>query len=432
MNRINLLTILFLLCSFLSTYSQDNSIEKARKLIEERKYETAYKLLNEADPDNQNPDFVMEKSDLLLHYFTKSIMHRLFGLKDLDPNEDLMELRSGQGNFSMVMFDPDSVLNNLIIKYPDNYQLRKSLGNYYHEIHLKYPNGWFEPDSIVVHKFKENYILSYEKGVYDYWTLYGIGYACLIEKDYKNSIPYFEKSIELKNDYPSSYYNLGYAYLFTDQQEKGIISTKKALDLYQSPDYKADAARMIGAMYTELKQNDKALEYYYQADIIQPHDYYTLRPILEIETLLIIENYKNRTKEFFLLAPGNPTIYQDLMKIYWDNKKQDELIMFLENQKSDFRKDNKVLGNIYFYMALIQYDKEDYTNSKLNFEKSREIFKKVYQPDHEVFDVINSYTDKMWKNHIAQQAESQILCFGAFLKCSRLMELELLHFQHKL
>ena len=385
---------MILMCCFLLTYSQENAIEKANKLIEDKKYESAFKILNEADPKNQNPDIVMAKSDLLLKYFTKSIMHKLFGLKDLELNEDLMELRSGQGNFSMFIFAPDSILNNLISIYPDNYKLRKSLGNYYHEIHLKYPKGWFEPDSIVIQKFKENYMLSYENGIYDYWTIYGIGYACLIKGDYKNSIPYFEKSIKLKNDYPSNHYNLAYACLYTGQHEKGITSAIKAMDLYEYPGYKADAAKMVGVMYKELKQNDKALEYFYKANNIKPNDYYTLKPILEIEIILNNEKYKNRTKEFFFLGPGNPAIYQDLMKIYWDNKKQDELITFLENQKSDFQTDNKTLGNIYFYIATIQFDKEDYSNSKTNFEKSREIFKKVYQSNHRVFEVINSYTDK--------------------------------------
>ncbi|MBN1970247.1 MAG: hypothetical protein JW870_12835 [Candidatus Delongbacteria bacterium] len=388
-----ILTLIFLLLATM-TYSQTKEIEKANKLIENRKYESAMKILNEFDPKNQNPDIVIAKTDLLLNYFTKSIMHRVFGLKDLEPNEDLMELRSGQGNFAMFMFVPDSILNNLITLNPDNYKLRKTLGSYYHEVHLKYSQGWFEPDSIVVQKIRDNYLLAYNKGVYDYWSLYGIGYTYLIKEDYKNSIPFFEKSIELKNDYPSSHYNLAYAYLYTDQREKGIESAKKAMDLYEYPDYKADASRMIGVMYRELKQNDKALEYYYNANKIQPNDYYTLKPILEIETSINSDNYKNRTKEFFLLAPGNPTIYQDLIKIYWDNEKQGELITFLENQKKDFQTDNKILGNIYFYIATIQYDKEDYTNSKTNFEKSREIFKKVYQSNHRVFDVINSYTDK--------------------------------------
>lgn len=103
------LAILVLMCSFLSTYSQDNSIQKAEKLIEDKKYESAYKLLNEADPDNQNPE---------------------------------------------------------------NCNHLKSPGNYYNEIYLKYPYGWFEPDSTVVQKFRKNYILACEKGVYDYWSLY--------------------------------------------------------------------------------------------------------------------------------------------------------------------------------------------------------------------------------------------------------------------
>ena len=114
------LSVLLFCCSLAS--SQDIAIVKANKLIEDKKYESALKILNEADPGNQNPDIVMAKTDLLLNYFTKSIMHKLFGLKDLEPDENLMEPRKGQGKFAMFMFEPDSILNKLIILYPDNYK----------------------------------------------------------------------------------------------------------------------------------------------------------------------------------------------------------------------------------------------------------------------------------------------------------------------
>ena len=387
-------TILFLFFVSL-TFSQNSPLEKANKLIEDRKYASAMKVLNEADPQNQDPGLVIAKSDLVLNYFTKSIMHKIFGLKDLEKNEDLMQLRGGEGNFDMQAFDPDSILNNLIQKQPDNYKLRIALGNYYLEVHDKYPEGWFEPDSIVVQKFKDNYIEAYKNGISDYWSLYGIGNAYLIEKDYKNSIPYFEKSIELKNDYATCHYNLAYAYMYTDQQEKGISSAKKSMDLYVDPDYKSDAAKMMGVMYRELKQNEKSLEYYYQANTIKPNDYNTLKPMLELETALNKETYKGTTKEFFLLAPGNPTIYQNLIQIYGSINKQDELIDFLEKEKPDFKSDNKVNGNIFFYIAAIQYNKDDFKNSKANFETAKEIFKMVYPSDHGVFSVIDSYMAKM-------------------------------------
>jgi tetratricopeptide (TPR) repeat protein len=144
-----------------------------------------------------------------------------------------------------------------------------------------------------------------------------------------------------------------------------------------------------------LNDSENALSFYRKANEIQPNDYYTLKPLLDLEVSSNDNKYKERTKEFFLLAPGNPTIYQDLMAIYWNSNKPDELIEFLSEQHKEFVNDYKVDGNLYFYSAVIQYDKEDFKKSKQNFEKSREIFTKVFESNHPVFGAIDSYTKEM-------------------------------------
>ncbi|WP_321281898.1 tetratricopeptide repeat protein [Marinifilum fragile] len=386
---------LFLIFNFSLSFAQDNALEKANKLIETKKYESAYQVLNNADPNNEKPEIAIAKTNLFLNYFATSIMHQMFALTDLKPDEDILDIRGKAGNFAMFRFSADSVLINLIKKYPNNYKLKKELGYYYHEVHLKYQGSWLQPDSLLIDQFKRNYLAAYKNGIYDYWSTYGIGYAYLMNKEFKSSIPFFEKSIELRNDYPSSHYNLAYAYLYTDQRDKGIESAKKAMNLYEYPNYKVDAARMIAVMYREIEDYEKAIDFYKQADQIQPLDYYTLRPLLELELSLKKEEYKERTNQFFLVAPGNPTIYQDLMNIYWNNQKEDELLAFLTQQHKNYQQDPKVDGNLYFYTAVIQYDKEDFSNAKLNFEKSKEVFKKVFEANHRVFEIIDSYTKEM-------------------------------------
>ena len=393
MKKIILLT---LVANFLVSYSQNNVIEEVNGLIKNRKYESALKVLNDADPDNQDPELVIAKTDLLLNYYTKSNRHRMFAIKDLEPGEELVELRSNlMVNFPMFTFNPDSLINRLIAEYPDNFSLRKTLGNYYYEVHIRYNGKWFEPDSIIINSLLENYKIAYEHGIYDYWSVYCIGYGYLVKGDYKESVFYFEESIKLRNDLPLSYYNLALAFLYDNQREKSIENGIKAFELYDYPPYKADAARMIAVTYQELAQNDSALVYYLKADSIQPNNQYTLKSLLDLEMLMGKENYKKRTKEFFNLAPGNPRIYQDLMQIYWSNNKEDELIAFFESLKSYYQADKEVLGNLFFYIATIQYDKRDYQNSKINFEKSREIFKEVYKPNHKVFGVIDTYIKRM-------------------------------------
>ena len=389
-----LISIFALIVSNMLAYAQNDPVSRAGKLVEDKKYESAIKVLMQADPENKDPEISKAKTEIFLKYFVASIMHQLFGMKDLSEDEDIMEVRGKSGEYSMFAFAPDSVLQRLIDRFPQNYELYKTLGYFYHEVNQKYPERWLLPDSVVVGNFKKYYKIAYDHGVYDYWSAYGIGYACLLQKDFKGSIPYFVRSIELRDDYPSSHYNLAYAYLFTDQHRKAIESAKKALELYNEPQFKADAAKMIAVIYEELDEPEKAWEYYKIANDTDPRNYYTLKPLLDTEVKLGKKSYPERTNEFFRLAPGNPTIYQDLIEIYRKYGREDELLEFLNMRHGEFIRDDKVNGNLYFYTAVIQYNNEDFTNARLNFEKAREIFKNVYGPDHGVFKAIDSYVNE--------------------------------------
>ncbi|WP_319503484.1 tetratricopeptide repeat protein [uncultured Draconibacterium sp.] len=388
------LTLILIFCITIS-FAQKGVIDEANKLIELKKYESAFKLLDDADPNDEKPEIAIAKTKLVLNYYVSSEMHEIFALKDLTPNEKLSAIRGSEGNFTNYKFSPNTVLSDLIEKYPDNYELQKELGNFYHEIHLKYDDNWLLPDSVLVEKFQSYYLNAYDHDVFDAWSAYGIGYAYLINLDYQSSIPYFKKSIELNNKDPYSNYNLAYAYLYTDQTEKGIESAKKALDLYDDPGNKANVARMIAVMYLELEDSVNAMEYYKRSDAIQPDNYSTVEALLELEMALNMESYKERTKQFFLLAPEAPAVYQDLMRFYWTANKPDELIQFLAEQTNNYSADYRVSGNLKFYTALIQHDKKDFKNAKLNFQLAKEAYEKVFASDHQVFKVIESYNNKL-------------------------------------
>lgn len=391
------ITTLLLIFCFSMVYSQNESVGNVDALLSAGKYESAYKMLDKADPKNQQPDIVIAKTDLLLKYYVKSNMHQLFGLKDMKPTEDITRLREQNGSYSMIAFAPDSVLNKLIITNPANYKLRKALGNYYQDVYFNYPDSWFIPDSVIVDKFRDNYLLAYKNGVFDYKSLYGLGYAYLTDEDYKSAILYFQKSIELKKDAPESYFNLASAYLNSDQPQFALPNAQKALEMYVEPEDKVDAARMTAQIYLELKQKNNAMNYFQKANDIQPNDYYTLMPLLGLELELDNANYKNLTADIFSLAPDNPVVYQDLLNAYKENEKESEFMSFLESQKMNYRNNTKIQAHICFYSGVAQYELNRWVDAKINFEKARNLFKNLFQPNHSIFKVIDSYTDAIKK-----------------------------------
>ena len=389
--------LFFSLLSIVALRSQNSVINEANAMIAEQKYATAYEFLTGSDPNNRDPDVAISKSNLLLNYYIKTDQFQKFGLKDLAPNQDLHQLRENNATVRMFNYKPDSVISQLIIQNPQNYKLRNALGNFYYEVHLKYPEDWILPDSVVVLNMKNSYEEAYNNGVYDYWSLFGIGYAYLLEDEFQKGIPFLQKSIELNSNYPISHYNLAYAYSNTDQFPECLASAQKAYDMQVVPEFKAEAARLIAMTCEELKDPKKALEYYRLADQILPNDYNTLSLLLALELKTNDVQYKKHTNQLFFLDPDNPVIFQDLLKMYSEQEKEKEFIDFMENLKPQFRQNIPVMANIHFHQAIAQYETEEWVAAKINFERARSLFRNLFKSSHGVFNVIDSYTNVIKK-----------------------------------
>ncbi|MUP40057.1 tetratricopeptide repeat protein [Labilibaculum euxinus] len=381
--------ILLLTLLSLSVFGQTEieTIKKANDFIAEKKYETAFNLLDKLDPANDKPDVVLLKEDILLNYFVTSIMHQMFALTDINKDEDILDYRGKEGSFSMHMFQVDSILTRLTKIYPTNCKLNKGLADYYYEVHLKYGGRWLKDDKELFPLIQTNFQKAIDGNCADYLSYYVLGYINLVQEKNKECIPYFLKSIELNDKYASSHYNLAYAYLFTDDRENALKYAKNSLDIYNDREYKSDAARMVGQIYTELKDDKNALTYYEMADKIDPENYYNIKPILNLYLKTNNKKANETTKAFFNLAPVNPTIYNDLEEIYFSNKKDNELIDFYKSQSSEFKDDKKVQGSLNFYLARI-YLETDKKVAKDYFIKAKQEFEKVFEKDHAVFNAI--------------------------------------------
>lgn len=383
-----IITILLTLIA-VTGYSQDQKdvLSAAQKLIEEKKYESAYVLLDNADPNNEKPDVVLLKENIVLNYFVTSMMHQVFALKDLKKNEDIMKYRGLTGTFSMFPFQVDSILLKLIAKYPDNCKLYRGLAFYYNEVLNKY-GGWLGNEEELEQNILNNCKKAIDGGCADYATYHNMGVVILMQEKTAQSIPYLQKATELDPDQADAHYNLAYAYLFTDQHDNALQQVKLALNLYKDKELKGDAARMAGQILMEKGEYHDALKYFELADKLVPDDYYNLRPMLKLYLVTGDKKATATAKRLFELAPENPTIYQSLEEAYTATLKISELISFYKAQMPKYKSNYIVLGNLNFYLGNLYMD-IDKSTAKEYFLKAKEYFSHVFKNDHDVFGVID-------------------------------------------
>ncbi len=129
------------------------------------------------------------------------------------------------------------------------------------------PNFAFAWDNLGIsyrkNKQYEQAIAAYLKSLEIYpegrLPLLNIAITYNLNQQYTEAVTYYEKFIEIYSDDPEGYYGLGLILYTQDQEEAGLDNLIRAYTIYtsQNSPYRADAAKKIGYMYKDLKNQDK-------------------------------------------------------------------------------------------------------------------------------------------------------------------------------
>lgn len=377
-----------LIITLLINLNQEVSFQEIDQAIDERKFSTAFQLLNELDPDNKNPKAFRRKIDISIDNYIMSIGHQMFALKDLDPGEEISQLRGQEGSYDMYSLDVNTLAKSLMEEHPENYELKFAIGRYYHSMHLNCGNCSMSAAECIT-EFERLFEECYKNEVYDYFSLYGIAYAKINKQEFEASIPFFLKSIELNDEYPTNHYNLAYAYLYLDQREKAIEYAKNAMERYEYPSYKADASRIVAVSYQELQDFENAYKYFKITNETNPGDFNTLKPMINLS--LYLENKESEAirEEIFLIDSDNPTVYQELIFAYYEYGDINDLLAYFNSKIPTHQEDFATLGSLHFYIGKIQLDEGESEKAKQSLITAKNTFLKVYEEDHQVFPVID-------------------------------------------
>ena len=116
------------------------------RLVAEKRYLSAFELLNEQENGNSDPDIVLKKADLALKYFVNSLNHRVFSFKNLKEEENILEVRGAVGTSTIFPFDIEEVFTTLIKNNPEDQRLHVALADYYLDVYDRFRGRWEKSD----------------------------------------------------------------------------------------------------------------------------------------------------------------------------------------------------------------------------------------------------------------------------------------------
>lgn len=327
----------------------------ADRMVKEKKYKSAIELLDSLDPLNQNPDFVIKKTEIYSKYYVSSIMHQMFAMEDLKPNQKIEDLRRIEGNFKMKTFPANEILDSLILKYPKRYDLHNALTEYYYIIFKEYPEGWIIKKDELLKRLEHNGNIAIKNKMASATTYYVIGFLKSMNDEYNEAISMFTKAIEHDPYHAAAYYNLALSNMYIDSFQKALPYSQLAIENHEDSFGKSESCRLAGYICEELSDGSMAYNYFLQAWNLNKNNLDNIHALTDIAFRLQKPDAKRFADIYFETDPTNEEVYGGLVEIYAQSGKGNDVLTLFESKIETYKNDPKVLANIYYFSAGLIY-----------------------------------------------------------------------------
>lgn len=227
--------------------AETDVLERATQLMLDRKYESAYKVLNRFDPKHRRPAVVIKKMELAINYNLRSREYEAFGFRDLEPLERLDSLRVRYSRAAIpYSFPIERTLLSLKKQYPTNYKISRALGDYYYQV-LQCDCAEAEKSpKTLMSLVARNYTTANAHGLGDFTSYYALGYVNMLRNRFAESVAPFKRAIKLRPTYAWTHFHLAYCYNELKQLAKAGEEARAAARYFtDDPQMKSDALYMV-------------------------------------------------------------------------------------------------------------------------------------------------------------------------------------------
>jgi len=378
--------------AILGAATTDEVLSDVDNLVAEKKYLSAFELLNSQEDGDSNTNIVLKKVDIALNYFGMSMNHKIFAFKDLEKDEDIMDVRGKPGKFEMYPFDAEIILIPLIEANPEDGRLHVSFADYYLEVYEKYRGRWEKSDEEILKNALVHYDKAITLGDQNVRTYFRAGKTALYMKDLPGAAERLEVAVKKSNNYAPARYNLAYAYLFQNRPVEAAPHAVTAYEIYEEIPLKADAAMLAGQAYLEYGKAEEALKYFLLCDEIAPEKYENMHRLMGLYiTLERGQEAKAVGERIFEMDPVNPTTARVFLDNYTVSSLQDELPDIFKGLASKYSENPEAVGNVLFHLSVFYLQTGKKALALKTIDEAEKNFRNSPKKDHEVFKVINQF-----------------------------------------
>lgn len=388
----NIVLLICLICFTVHGWSQDWKF-RSDSLVKRQQYLSAYELLDTIS--DEEIEVTISKVNLALDYYYSSQYHREFGFINLRKGEELEELRQNNiENACKFNLPIDTILIQLQKENPKDYRITYLLGKYYYTVFLLFGERWGSASEWLLDRSNQLCLDAYVNGVYDYYSLYILGYYNTLMENYHEARHWFNRSLQLKNE-PLTNYNLAVCCLFDGMFYEGVGPAKESYYGFVDSLKKSDASRVTGILYAKTDEKDSALIYFQEADKLspnfKPNQLYLLKTYIDLGQ---VDEVNKLGVDVLTKNAKDPDLAQEFLDMF----EQTNNNLLLQNIFDDVLlqvSDDEAMGNILFHYAKLEYSLGKPNKCKRRLKQAQKHFEIVFDEGHQVFQSI-----EMMLNHI--------------------------------
>ena len=380
---------LMLVAVVFSASAKADVLADVDRLVTEKKYLSAFRLLEVQENGDSNPDIALKKAELVLKYFVNSIEHKVFTLADLKEDEEIIDVRGKPGSSIIINFDMDKVFTPLINNYPKDQRLYIALADYYLNAYECCRGRLGKSDEDVLKDARSNYDKAIALGETDPRTYFCAGKTAIYMNDLAGAAKLLEISVQKSDSYAPAQYNLAYAYVFQGRPAEAAPHAVAAYEIYDVIPLKADAAMLAGQAYMDLGNTEEALKYFFICDKLDPKKYENLRRLMGLYVKLGRgEEAKIVGERIFEMDPTNPTMARVFLDSFGYSSLKGELPGIFNGLAAKYAGNPAAVGNALYHLSVFYSHIGDSAMALKTIDEAEMNFRKSLKEDHVVFKAI--------------------------------------------
>ncbi len=340
-----------------------------------------------------------KKAEIAHQYFAYSMMHQMFAFKNLEPGEDLMDIRRNyEGNLSMTMWNPEEILQSAIATNPDSGILHMALAWYYADTRMRYGDQWLKTPEELARLSVEQYQLAVQAGLaLDAYQLSMWAESYMELKDAEQAIPLLEESLSMY-DSADVHYNLGMCYSHADGDyiEQGLAEFIYAAQCYEYIPYKIDA--LLGAVDFAVAADELELAKACNgvAYALDPENPNVMYNGMELDLYL-----GDVDEAVYYATPYYAMFYQyldcldDIATVFANYGQFEQYNLFLDSALAQLSDNMEACGHLHYFYAVYWANMEESYKAKTELLKCRDYYKKAGLYEGETKEAIENLIANM-------------------------------------